>query len=205
MSNDPTSWQRIEQAVCWAGQNTASFAALVGLSSPQVFYQIKAGKNGVSRELAERIVDRFPELSATWLLTGEGTMLRPLQKPIPFYASDCTSLVRLARLPEADSQLLLPDTNDCTFAARTFSSALAPQIPCGAIVVLCREEVCNIVAGGFYLVSDGRVALLRRVESVEQNLLRLSPAGDDVAPIEIDATLLKAIFRVKYTINYLSL
>ena len=38
-------------------------------------YQIKRGNNGVSLDVADRIVAKFPEVSKLWLLTGDGQMI----------------------------------------------------------------------------------------------------------------------------------
>ena len=56
----------------------------------------KAGKNGISQNLARRIVEKFPELSVGWLLTGEGDMfskVRPTAESrssiATWWAEDC--------------------------------------------------------------------------------------------------------------------
>lgn len=46
-----------------------------GLATPQTLYDVRNGKHGISRDVATRLHTRFPELSLTWLLTGEGPML----------------------------------------------------------------------------------------------------------------------------------
>lgn len=47
----------------------------IGLTSPQTFYDIKAGKHGISKELAEKIHARYLNINEAWLLTGNGEML----------------------------------------------------------------------------------------------------------------------------------
>lgn len=46
-----------------------------GIGTPQTLYDIKNGKHGISREVATRIRTRFPEISLSWLLAGEGDMI----------------------------------------------------------------------------------------------------------------------------------
>lgn len=53
-----------------------AFSIAIGLKSPQIFYEIKAGKCAISRELAHRIQCKFEKINTGWLLTGEGEMLR---------------------------------------------------------------------------------------------------------------------------------
>ena len=46
------------------------------LNSPQVLYDITRGRNGISKEVAEKITALYPEIAIGWLLTGEGRMLK---------------------------------------------------------------------------------------------------------------------------------
>lgn len=47
----------------------------LNLKNPQIFYDIKAGKCGISKDLSRRITDKYFNISQSWLLTGEGEML----------------------------------------------------------------------------------------------------------------------------------
>ena len=48
----------------------------IGLNANTAIYHIKNGRNGISSELAKKIINRFPEISYNWLLTGEGEILK---------------------------------------------------------------------------------------------------------------------------------
>lgn len=69
-------YQRIEQVLKHSGMSARALAFALGLKSPQIFYDIKAQKCGISKELATKIQDHFLNISAAWLLTGEGEMLK---------------------------------------------------------------------------------------------------------------------------------
>lgn len=69
-------YQRIEQVLKHSGMSARALAFALGLKSPQIFYDIKAQKCGISKELATKIQDYFLNISAAWLLTGEGEMLK---------------------------------------------------------------------------------------------------------------------------------
>ena len=48
----------------------------LGLSSAQVFYDLKSGKvQGISPKLLESIKANLPEIDSGWLVTGKGDML----------------------------------------------------------------------------------------------------------------------------------
>ena len=71
-----TDYQRIEQVLKFLNMTARSLAFSIGLKSPQIFYDIKAGKCGISKSLAESIQEHFLNISTAWLLTGEGEMLK---------------------------------------------------------------------------------------------------------------------------------
>lgn len=102
-----TDYQRIEKLLKFLGMNARALSLALGLKSPQIFYDIKANKCGISKELAVKIQERFLNISAAWLLTGEGEMLNSAtdsgtsgtaiaiseeKKPrmIPFYDAETT-------------------------------------------------------------------------------------------------------------------
>lgn len=59
-----------------------------GLNNSQTLYDIKNGKHGISKDIAEKIASRYLNISKQWLLTGEGEMLIPGAVSAP---SGCTA------------------------------------------------------------------------------------------------------------------
>ena len=91
MREKQQNWQRVESVIRWANMTTNYFARHIGLARGENLYQIKRGNNGISLDVADRIVEKFPEIDKLWLLTGEGQMfsdrhMRGAQ--IPFYNVD---------------------------------------------------------------------------------------------------------------------
>lgn len=68
-------WKRIEDVIKMSRMTTNAFARHIGLARVENLYQIKRGNNGVSFDVADRIVAKFPEVSKLWLLTGDGQMI----------------------------------------------------------------------------------------------------------------------------------
>lgn len=56
-------WERIEAVIKMAQMTTTGFARHIGLARGENLYQIKRGNNGVSFDVADRIVAEFPEVS----------------------------------------------------------------------------------------------------------------------------------------------
>lgn len=46
-----------------------------GLNNAQTLYDIKNGRHGISKDVAELISSKYLNISKQWLLTGEGEML----------------------------------------------------------------------------------------------------------------------------------
>ena len=70
--------------------NFKEFGEKIGVSS-QVFYDIKAGKHGISKTLAEKIHAYDERISVAWLLTGDG---EEMAKAVPM-ESDMSYLLRI--------------------------------------------------------------------------------------------------------------
>lgn len=74
--SEAVSGARQIEALCrHTGFNIKRLSEESGLSTPQTLYDIKNGKHGFSREVANKLRSRFPEINMTWLLLGSGPML----------------------------------------------------------------------------------------------------------------------------------
>ncbi len=197
-----TSKERIEKVICWAGLTTSSFATQIGLSSPQSLYQIKAGKHNLSRTIAERICNRYPEIDFGWLFAGEGEMLRPQDAPIPYYTTDCTEIA-LGKTPAIPAgRVVMAGCGDCDFAAPYDSRTMELEVMQGSIL-FCKEcNVEEVVVGGLYLFSLGRRALLRKVGSVGEDSLMLLSPNLDVAPQSVERGQICRLFLVKAALEW---
>lgn len=68
-------FQRIDEARKTLNfQNFSEMAAKLGVSA-QVFTDIKKGKHGISKRLADAIHALDERISVSWLLTGDGSMM----------------------------------------------------------------------------------------------------------------------------------
>ena len=67
-------FERIKEVCKIDNLNPSSLAKYIGLKTPQRFYDIKSGKHGISKELADRIKAKYLNISISWLVTGEGDM-----------------------------------------------------------------------------------------------------------------------------------
>ena len=67
----------INKLLIYSKLNAKSFSEKIGLERPQAIYDILKGKTKtISLAMQDKILSVFPELNRTWLMTGEGEMLK---------------------------------------------------------------------------------------------------------------------------------
>lgn len=71
-----TDYQRIESLLNALNYRSARAFAVSLDVNPQIFYDIKAGKCGISRDLSRVILEKYSSINPEWLLYGEGEMLK---------------------------------------------------------------------------------------------------------------------------------
>lgn len=197
-TNNNSDWERLECVIRWAQMTINGFGVHIGLPRAENLYQIKAGKNGISRALGSRIVEHFPEISLGWLLSGEGDMFgrREDVRSVPFYDGDLSSCLVQRREGEPDSVFVVPTVVDCDIAIRSCDDAMAGEVVVGSILFLKKIDPEAIISGGLYVIVCPNYVLLRRVRVVDERL-RLEPANKDYDVIEVDARQVETIYRVK--------
>lgn len=197
------NWQRIEQVIKWTGAASVSaFAREIGLNRAENLYQIKRGNNGISRDLAESVTAKYPQISKAWLLTGEGEMLpgKNIREryDIPFFKADITTISDSGQWVEASSYISLPMFKGCDLAAFSFSDAMAPEIPKGAMVLMQESDVDKLAPGGMYFVKSLNFTGIRNIRQGDNGLLRLVPKNtDDYDEMVISRDEITQLFRVR--------
>ena len=71
-----SDFERLKMLLEHIGISANRLSKEIGLSSPQVFYDIKAGRCGISKDLARKIQDKYLNIDMAWLLTGTGSMIK---------------------------------------------------------------------------------------------------------------------------------
>lgn len=69
------NWQRIDSVIRWANMTINYFALYIGLPRGENLYQIKKGNNGISRNLADKIVTKFRKSAWRGCLPARGRCL----------------------------------------------------------------------------------------------------------------------------------
>ena len=201
MREKQNNWQRIEAVIKWANMTTNYFARYIGLARGENLYQIKRGNNGISLDVAERIVAKFPQVDKLWLLTGEGQMfadtrLRGAQ--IPFYDVDVEQQIIGVERLTADSYLVAAPVGECDLAMVYAGRAMGPLVPPGTVVLLKAVEREAIIPGEEYVVVCRKIVTLRIVRTAAKGKYRLVAGNrEDFDDIVVDADEIVAVYRVK--------
>ncbi len=148
------------------------FALHIGLPRGENLYQIKKGNNGISRNLADKIVAKFPEISLAWLLTGEGRMFvdgKQCGEQIPFYRADVESQIREVGASLPDGEMILPQLSGCDLAMEYNGKAMGCSIPSGSVVFLKKIDPGAIIPGREYLAVCQKIVTLRIVRTSERD------------------------------------
>lgn len=201
------NWYRLEKIVKWTGLSVNAFAINIGLKRSENLYQIKKGNNRISPDLAELITKKYSVISRGWLLTGEGDMFceptPEIDNGIPFYSMDVIeaekNINQQAPVEEPRFNINIPIFTGCDFAALSLTPAMEPEIPAGAIVILKKYEVKNLIPGESFLIITPHfkgIRIIRKgVEASEIMLCAKNTTNYD--PIVINIEDIQSLYIIK--------
>jgi hypothetical protein len=203
-----SDWARLDRVIQYFGLNVNSFAKEIGLNRAERLYQIKKGNYAISKNLASIIVKRFPEVTETWLLTGEGQMLASgtgLAK-IPLYSVGLDAFGGdLSKLPVTD-ELEIPVLAGSDFAFVNPGEAMSPEIGNGSVVFVKKVDKEAVVFGDIYLILSSRMNVVRYVRGLDDENWRLvaknAASFDDIIMSKADV---KAVYKVKGVLSMISI
>lgn len=198
-----TEWQRIEKIVKWVGMSVNSFAGAIGLNRSENLYQIKRGNNGISKDLADTITLKYPQISKGWLLSGEGEMFKPKVGrecgKIPLFEVDAEKYIVSPDEYESSKELVLPMFDGCKFAAMYFGRAMSTVFPVGSILLFQQIDIASVLPGSECLVVGAKMTLLRRFrKAAEAGMIRLEPSDtENFDDVIMDEGQVRAVYQVK--------
>lgn len=205
-------------------QNIVTIAQNEGISIGQLERSIGASKAVLSRAIAngtdiqakwlEAIVENYPQYSPSWLLTGEGSMLKEENVPAvsynpkvgkPYFDVDfCGGFSEIF-----NDQTIVPSNNivvsgfdDATLWCNISGHSMEPKINHGDIIALkeCRLE--SVQYGEIYAVvmDDFRTVKILR-KSSDPNMFRFIPINPDYDEQEFPKNRIIRVFEVLGSIS----
>lgn len=202
MNEKQNNWQRVEAVIKWANMSTNYFARHIGLPRGENLYQIKRGNNGISLDVAQRIVSKFPQIDKLWLLTGDGQMFIGGElsgAQIPYYSVDVELGIRHLERYESNSTLIIPQIGSCDLAMRYTGRAMGDVVPPGAVVFLKMVDRDAIIPGGEYVIVSRKIVTLRIVRVAEEpGKLRLVASDrENYDDIILNVNDIMSVYKVK--------
>ena len=206
-----TNWQRLEQVVKWTGLSTNAFAMAIGLKRSENLYQIKRGSYGISKELARLITVKYPMISRSWLLTGDGQMMisgavggsvTQQEGAVPFFSMDASYLADVSDMGDLRPlyYISMPAFKGADFAAMCPGFSMAPDIPGGSIVIFKKVSADMLLPGEAYMVVTREFATIRYVRTIDgqPDSLLLVPCNEkDYDEMVVDKQKIEKLFLVK--------
>ena len=71
---EKTDKQVLDDLLKFLNTNARQLSIALGMNTPQAFYDIRSGKCGISKALAGKIQEKFPNVNTDYLLTGKGNI-----------------------------------------------------------------------------------------------------------------------------------
>lgn len=198
------AWERLEEVIKWTGLSTHAFAMELGLKRSENLYRVRREKNGVSRKLAETIVQRYPEVNMLWLFTGEGQMFN--NEKIEFAPKKHIAIYE--DLQNASDPILSVESimfQDCDLGVRVDTDAMIPNIPNGSFLFLKKINKAYIIFGQMYYFLYKDVYMLRYIRkgANDDNLILSAINSKQYDEMSVDKNDISTIYIVNYLISKL--
>lgn len=206
MQQNSTIKSRLAQFLKYLGIGQAKFASVIGVSKG---FANNVG-DSIRTDKLDKIKAHYPELNITWLLTGDGEMLKttetdlPEKYPIdsevgvPFYDINVTASITESfnDVKEKPSyKINVPFLNDCTAAFPVYGDSMLPAYRPGDTVIV--KQITNrdaLLWGEVYLVITNancdNMRTIKRVyisEDRQNYILRATNpefSGDTIVPCD---------------------
>ena len=100
--------ERIKKIIEYSELSISSFEKHIGASNNSIQIALKR-KTSVKDETLNRVLDRFPEINPSWLLTGNGEMFLSHSKSIPAYSKVTSEMAYNSMVNEKAAEYLKTD------------------------------------------------------------------------------------------------
>ncbi len=159
-----------------------ALARELGYAKASIFYNIKTGRNSISKNLADHICERFKDINRTWLLTGEGDakinetdQALKTQTLIPMYdveAAGSTDLADVSAVTKPTKMINIGDLlSDSQAAIRMYGNSMLPGYPSGCVIGT-RPITGNVIEWGeVYVLETKDARYIKRLYKGENDTI----------------------------------
>jgi len=212
--------EKLKEILNHMKMTASSFSRYIGLSTPQILYDITKGRNGISKDLADSITAKCLNIDRVWLLTGEGEMLK---KDIPEENtrindvnpdfSNKTALIPLlpisaqggslnqffVSVKDSDCEHIISPIKGADFAITVSGDSMAPGYPSGSQILIKKiNEKAFIEWGRVYVLDTCNGTVVKTIVPGKEGCLRCESINLDpkFAPFEICLADIFGMYRV---------
>lgn len=224
--------ERFRMLLDFKETNPNELSKRLNLSRAQGLYDILSGKTGISKKMAANLCGLYPDVNATWLLTGEGSMLKnedarlvvsssvsriPENKLVPLYDFQTARDLMSGRVPTAMDYIYIPNISDCDGALYVRTNSMSPRIQTGDVVLfkMLHSKTGSYTINSFrwgdvYLIlfcmnGDSSVVLKHIQKSDDDTLVKLANFDKKVDSYEIPIDSIKSLALVKGGVFYMAM
>jgi len=98
------SGERIKLLLRFLKTSPILFSRSLGYKRPDTIYNVLNNKYGISSDLVNKIISKYPEINPQWLLAGEGEMIRDKNKVDKKMLDDFNQLLHKESVPYITQQ-----------------------------------------------------------------------------------------------------
>ena len=200
---------RIKQFIDYKGIAVSAFEKSIGMSNASFGKSLRSG-GAIGTDKLENILIVYPELSPSWLVSGEGPMLRGDDQPAkvsynpsvgkPYFDVDFIGgfseiFNDQTTLPACN--VLVPGFEKASVWCNVTGHSMEPKINHGDIIALRECSINDIQYGEIYAVvldTIRTIKILRRGSS--SNVLRYVPINQDFDEQEFPISRIIRVFEV---------
>lgn len=203
-----TDSERLKKVIEDHDMSPNAFGKYVGLKSSQPIYDILKGRNGISKEMADSITAKCPDISRPWLLTGEGSMLKG-GEPEDMVQADTVPLLPLSAqggtltdfvesVHAIDCERILSPIRGADFAMVIAGDSMAPEYPSGARILMKRiNHEAFIEWGKVYVLDTCNGSIIKAVLPTDDPMkIRCVSVNPDFPPFDVYLGDIFNIYRV---------
>jgi hypothetical protein len=200
---------RIKQFIDYKGIAVSAFEKSIGMSNASFGKSLRSG-GAIGTDKLENILNVYPELSPSWLVSGEGPMLRDDDQPAkvsydpsvgkPYFDVDFIGgfseiFNDQTTLPACN--VLVPGFEKASVWCNVTGHSMEPKINHGDIIALRECSINDIQYGEIYAVvldTIRTIKILRRGSS--SDVLRYVPINQDFDEQEFPISRIIRVFEV---------
>lgn len=197
------------------GIGRREFSAKIGIDNPQWIADILNPKKkvGISKEKAALICSAYPEINESWLLTGNGSMLRseyesdevapagvhtvPLV-PVEVFAGPIQRYI-VDGVREKDCRKVVTPVSGAELAIPVSGDSMSPDIPDGSTLFVSRINDAAFIPWGNVMVLDTENgAVVKRIypSKNSQDAVEARSINPEYPPFDVPKESIRGIYRV---------